>query len=127
MLRREAGRRQGRPLWGLLERPVATADGFLALEAKGERELRRVAKSCGLVATASGGPLEQRIAERLRTRAAAEWEPVLSAAGIPAAAVRGDLGTLPDDPRAAGLLERVDGACWLPGAPWRFSAGERGA
>lgn len=124
-LGRETGRHHGRPLWGLLERPVATADGFLALEANGE--LRKVAKACGLGAAARGGPLERRIAERLRTRSAAEWEPIFTAAGIPAAAVRADLRTLPDDPRAAGLLDYADGACWVPGAPWRFHTGARGA
>ncbi|HEX6903890.1 MAG TPA: CoA transferase [Thermoanaerobaculia bacterium] len=115
---REDGRRQGRPLWGILDRPLATAEGFLILEAAGERALKIVSGVCGLDA---GGCLERRIAERLRARPAAEWEPEFNAAGIPAAAVRSDLATLPEDPRAAGLLEHADGACWLPGAPWRFT------
>lgn len=118
--RQENGRRLGRPLWGALQRPIATADGFLVLDAQGEQKLGRVAEVCGLRAPASGGSLEARIAERLRTRPAAAWESMLNDAGIPAVAVRRDLCTLPDDPRAAGLLERVDGACWVPRSPWRF-------
>jgi len=116
----EAGRRRGRPLWGILDRPLATADGFLILEAVGEPAQRRAAKLCGLGSLAGDGLLERQIAERLRTRPAAEWESVFNAAGIPAAVVRSDLGALPEDPRAAGLLEHADGACWVPRAPWRF-------
>ena len=112
---REGGRRMGRPVWGPLDRPVETAAGWLAVEADGEPVRRRLAEACGMDAGAG----DAAVAERLRARAAAEWEARLRGAGVPAAAVR-DLAGLPDDPRTAGMLERVEDACWVPAAPWRL-------
>ena len=116
---RERGRRLGRPVWGPLDRPVRTAAGWLAVEVEDEAARARLAEACGLGAGADAAA----VAERLRARPAAEWEARLAAAGVPAAAVRGDLAELPAEPRAAGLLERVEDACWAPAPPWRLVEG----
>jgi len=116
---REWGRRSGRPLWGVLERPVETANGFIIMSLQDEQAHRRLSKVCGLGTSGNGGGVEL-ICQRLRSRPAAEWESLLLEAGIPAAVVRTNLSSLPCDPRIAPLVERVENACWLPAAPWRF-------
>ena len=117
--RQETSRRLGRPEWGLLDRPIETADGFLIVAVDNEQARRRLAATCGLGASREDA-LEQIITERLRSRPADEWEPLLLKAGIPAAVVRSDLVSLPHDPRVSSLLERVNSACWVPAAPWQF-------
>jgi CoA:oxalate CoA-transferase len=119
-LGREAGRRAGRPLWGILDRPLATADGFLMVSVENERIVKRLAKVCGLSYSAGDFTLSRRIAERLSSGTAAEWEGPLLEAGVPAAVVLDDLRGLPLDPRFEGMIERVNDACWAPAAPWRF-------
>lgn len=114
----ERGRRMGRPVWGPLDRPVRTAAGWLALEVDDPAARRRLAEACGLPAAAEDAD----VAGRLRTRTAMEWEPLLRAAGVPATAIHTDLADVPGDPRVAGLLERVEDACWTAGAPWRLEA-----
>ncbi len=114
---REIGRRNGRPLWGLLDRPLATADGFLVVAAEDPRSRRRVARVCGLAPEAG----ESRIAERLRRRAATVWERELLDAGVAAAVVRDDLRALPGDAIVGPRLEQLEGSAWAPAAPWRFA------
>jgi crotonobetainyl-CoA:carnitine CoA-transferase CaiB-like acyl-CoA transferase len=116
----EAGRRMGRPLWGLLDQPVETANGFLVVAAEDKQARKRLSKVCGLRAFEDEGSLDELIAERLRSRSAAEWEQLLLDAGIPAAAVHSDLASLPNDPHVTSLLENVDDTCWVPAAPWKF-------
>ena len=118
----EQGRYLGRPLWGILDRPIETADGFLVVSAEDEQTRRRLSEVCGLGSSTDAEASEEAIAERLRSRPAAEWEVLLLDAGIPAAAVNSDLNTLPRDSRVAALLERVEDACWVPGAPWQIAS-----
>ena len=118
VFQRERGRRMGRPLWGPLDTPVRTAGGWLAVDLAGEDARLRLARSLG--ADPSEG--DARLAAHLAARTAAEWEARLHAAGVPAAVVREELSALPGDPRVAGLLERVEDACWMPAAPWRLEA-----
>lgn len=89
---------------------------MVSVENEGER--RCLAEVCEL---APIGAPETSIVERLAGHPAAVWEQFLTARGIPAAAVREDLTSIVGDPLTAGLLERVDDACWLPRAPWQFA------
>ncbi len=114
---REDCRRRGRPLWGPLDRPIPTADGFLAVWAGDPGTRDRLAAACGLHSSAD----DERIEVRLRTRAGTEWEPLLRERGVPAAVVQDDLRGLPRDPAVAPLLEPIDGGAWAPAAPWRFA------
>lgn len=120
---REKQRRAGRPLWGPLDRPLATVEGFLVVSAEDDATYRALCAACGL--DPDGGPrrsLEEAAARRLHTRPAGEWEAVLAPAGIPCAAVCTDLAVLPSDPRLAPLFEPLAGSCRAPGSPWRFPA-----
>ncbi|HEX6747352.1 MAG TPA: CoA transferase [Longimicrobium sp.] len=117
----ERGRRMGRPVWGPLDQPVETADGFLLVEAAEPAALRSAAAVCG--ARADGPPerLQERIATQLRGRTAAEWERRLGEVGVAATAVCADLADVPGDPRMAGLLEEAATGARVPAAPWRFA------
>lgn len=121
-LRQETGRRMGRPLWGILDRPIKTAEGFLMLSIEDELTRKRSSEICGLTSPANDAMWDREIAERLFSRPAAEWESLLLEAGIPAAVVLTDLTKLPLDSRFKGLIERVEDACWSPTAPWQFES-----
>jgi len=114
----ERGRRTGRPVWGPLDRPLRTAEGWLAVGIEGDGARRRLAQACGAGATDG----DDALAARLGARTAAEWEVELRRAGVPAAAVCDDLAGLAGDLLAAGMLERVGESCWMPAAPWRLEA-----
>ncbi len=118
--RQEASRYLGRPVWSSLDRPIETARGFLVVAVEDDQARQRLWAICSLGDSATRDAPEQIIAEHLRSRPASEWESLLLEAGIPAAAAHNDLASLPHDPRVASLLERVNNACWVPAAPWRF-------
>jgi CoA:oxalate CoA-transferase len=117
----EVGRRGGRPLWGPLDVPVQTADGFLALGPLDGDALEHLCRACGVPGGAVGAAVEGLVAERLGVGKAGEWEERLLEVGIPVAVVREDLAALPGDPALAGLFEPLGGSCWVPASPWRFS------
>ena len=119
-LDREQGRCWGRPIWGLLDRPIETADGFLLVSAEDDDARSRLGALCGLDELADKDTLEERIATRLHARSSAEWVELLRNAGIAATTVCTNLADLPRDPRIVGLLESVEDACWVPAAPWQF-------
>jgi crotonobetainyl-CoA:carnitine CoA-transferase CaiB-like acyl-CoA transferase len=114
---KEGDRLHGRPVWGPLDQPVETAAGYLVLEVADGATRRRLLKAGGLRDDADDAAL----LDRLRARSASEWEQILGEVGVPSAAVCGDLASLPADRRTSGLLERVEGDCWMAGAPWRLS------
>jgi crotonobetainyl-CoA:carnitine CoA-transferase CaiB-like acyl-CoA transferase len=114
----ESRRRQGRAQWDPFDQPLAASDGYLFAGPLTRGMRGQLARACGLRDLSD---LES-VAARLRRKPAADWLATLDAAGIPAALVRRDLRTLPSDPVAARWLERADDSCWLPSAPWRFSA-----
>jgi crotonobetainyl-CoA:carnitine CoA-transferase CaiB-like acyl-CoA transferase len=118
----EARHLLGRPVWGPLDRPVPTADGYLAVTVGDARTGRTLSHLCGVREAAHATEIEARIARRLHTRPAADWVRLLQAAGVPAAVVRDDVSTLPDDPRTARALECVDSSCWAPAPPWRLAS-----
>ena len=109
----EVGRKDGRPRWGVLDRPVPTLDGQLMVSGDDDRTLERLCRLCGAGSTAE-------IPDRLGKGVASEWEAHLVDAGIAAAAVADDLATVPADPRLAGLFEPVAGGGVAPRAPWSF-------
>ncbi|MDQ4145407.1 MAG: CoA transferase [Actinomycetota bacterium] len=115
----ERNRSRGRPLWGPLDRPIRTADGFVTVVPQRPATIGRLAALCGI----RGGScdLERQIVDRMATKPAAEWEQMLSVEGIPCAIIRSDLTTLPEDALIRPLLEEFKGA-WMPGRPWKFSA-----
>ncbi|HEX6042037.1 CoA transferase [Longimicrobium sp.] len=112
----ERGRRTGRPVWGPLDRPLRAADGWMTVEADDAGARTRLAAACGLPPDADDAAL----LDRLGTRTAAEWAPVLRAAGVPATPVAPSLADVAADPRTAGMLERIEDACWTASAPWRL-------
>jgi crotonobetainyl-CoA:carnitine CoA-transferase CaiB-like acyl-CoA transferase len=114
----EHGRRMGRPLWGVLDRPLATAEGFLILVVEDTEAMVHLCEVCGVEA---GEEAELRVAERLRERPAREWERMLRKRGVSCAVAVGDLGTLPAEPALRGLLESPGQSCRVPAPPWRFS------
>jgi len=118
---REKGRRNGRPCWGILDRPLATAAGTLTVGADDDATFRRVCDVCGV--DPEGAPrasTEHILAARIGESAAAEWEAQLYRAGVPAAVVSEDLAAVPADPRLAGLFEPVGIGGLAPRSPWTF-------
>lgn len=118
---KEDGRRDGRPVWGVLDRPLPTADGMLTVSMDGDESFRRLCELCQV--DAAGGSrvsTERRVAARLRDRRAPEWEELLVGAGVPAAVVRDDLADVPADPRLSDLFEPV-GIGLAPRSPWSFT------
>ena len=119
---RESGRRRGRPLWTLLDHPLATADGHVVVSVEGPEDLHRLRRACDLAPdTPAPAGIEALIAERIGGGVAADWVERIAAAGLPCGAVRADLATLPCDPRLAGLFEPLGGTAWAPIAPWRLA------
>ena len=90
----------GRARWGPLDRPLATADGLLAVSVDPPGDLA--------------------VAPRLGDHPAQHWEHVLTEEGIAAAVVREDLAAVAADPTLAGLFEPVGGGV-APRAPWTFT------
>jgi crotonobetainyl-CoA:carnitine CoA-transferase CaiB-like acyl-CoA transferase len=120
---REDGRLQGRPLWGCFDCPLETTDGYVVVTVEDGTALCRLAAACGVDDSTPRGPAtEGAVAAALRTHPSSTWEASLRAAGVPCAAVRTDLATLPTDPALAGRFEPLEG-CWAPARPWAFTYG----
>jgi len=118
---KETGRRLGRPVWGVLDRPVATAEGMLALSVEDDESFRRLCGLCDMdPAAAPRAATELRLADRLREGCAAEWEERLLGAGVAAAVVTARLDAVPADPRFAALFEPVGIGGLAPRSPWSF-------
>jgi hypothetical protein len=115
---RDDGRDGGAPLWGPLDRPIATGEGHLVVSARERSARHELAAACG----AAPGASDEQLARRLGRGAAAEWEDCLTARGVPAARVREDLAALPLDARVGGSLEALAGGGCAPAPPWRFAA-----
>ncbi|MBP2702945.1 CoA transferase [Microbispora sp. RL4-1S] len=100
---REIGRRNGRPIWTELDRPLPTAHGFLALPAGTPADrFRRTVPSI----------------EALTTRPADDWVKLLRQSGIDAVTVCEDLADLPADSGLSELLHGTRAA--FTRNPWRF-------
>lgn len=118
----DAARHAGRPAWGVLDRPIATADGYLQVEVGDDDALDRLAGLCGVRGGGSGpASVQQEVAACLASRPAAAWIPLLGDAGFACAPVCTDLAALAADPSTSHFFEDVRG-CRLPTAPWTFSS-----
>ena len=113
---KEEGRRRGRPVWGALDRPIATADGWVVVSAAGG-DFEALCRVAGV--TPERPDAQPRIVARLAEDTSDRWEEALVAAGVPAAAVAGDLPAVAADPRLADLFEPVGGGV-APRGPWSF-------
>ncbi|HWH36036.1 MAG TPA: CoA transferase, partial [Acidimicrobiales bacterium] len=115
----ETGRRNGRPRWGPLDRPIDTAEGMLVVGADDGDTRRRLARACAAPATAT----DQEVAGHLARGRAPEWEQALADAGVPCAALDpgSDLAALAADPRLAELFEPLGGTAVVPRSPWSFT------
>lgn len=117
----EKGRRTGRPVWGLLDRPLPTADGTLVVSVEDDNDMRRMCRACGVDPDNAGrGGVERLLAERLAGGSSRHWEQRLTEEGVASAEPCTDPGALPDDPRLAGFFEPLAGSASIPRAPWRL-------
>jgi CoA:oxalate CoA-transferase len=103
----------GRPRWGILEQPLATAAGLLSVTVDGDDDLRRAGAVCCVDPPG--------IAARLGEDTAERWEDVLNEAGVAAAVVGQDLAAVAADPRLVDLFEPVAGGGLAPRSPWTFA------
>lgn len=117
----EKGRRRGRPVWGLLDRPLPTADGTLVVSVEDDDDVSRLCRACDVDPGDAGcGGIEGLLAERIADASSGSWEERLNAAGVACAEACTDLGALPADPRMAGLFEPLAGTASIPRPPWRL-------
>ena len=119
--RHEGGRREGRPVWGPLDRPLLTGAGTLAVSIDDDDAFMGACRLCDVDPT--GRPratTEGLVAARLRDGRAGDWEQVLSEAGIPCAVVATDLAAVAADPRLADLFEPIGDGGLIPRSPWSF-------
>jgi crotonobetainyl-CoA:carnitine CoA-transferase CaiB-like acyl-CoA transferase len=114
----DAAGKAGRPGWGLLDRPLETADGYLQLDADQGRD--RLADLCGARCEGGRERTDRLIAARIATRPTADWESLLAATGLAHAPVCTDLAALAADPSMRPFFDDVHD-CRLPTAPWTFS------
>ncbi len=119
---RENGRRNARPLWRAIDRPLETADGFIAIDAEDGDAFAALCRVADVdPAAGSARETQAAIAERLRTATSKTWEHEFGDAGVACATVCTELSTLPRDPRLEMLFEPIGATCLAPGSPWRFS------
>lgn len=101
--------------WGPLDRPVETMDGYLMISAPDRGTRDRLARVLG-----SGSQSDDVVVEQLAGGRASEWESQLHKARIPACVACEHLAELPSSPMMRDHLEKVEGVCWAPAAPWLF-------
>lgn len=115
------GRRQGRPVWGPLDRPLSTADGVLVLSVDDDEIFSRVCRIGRVDPTAgSRTATEQRLLARIGAGRAPDWENLLLEAGVPCAVVATDLAAVAAEPRLADLFEAIGSGAMVPRSPWSF-------
>ena len=123
---KEVGRRRGRPVWGILDRPVLTAVGAIMVSTDDDdAAFGRLCQVCDVdPAGGSRTTTERRLVERLGAGVAEEWEGVLAGEGVACSVVCESLAELPGDPRLAELFEPVglSGLAVAPRSPWSFTA-----
>ena len=113
----EQNRAHGRPIWGPLDRPMATADGYIVVDARDPAAQRRFARLCG-----ARDESAQPSSASLQAEFTAEWIERLRAVDICAAPVRSDLAEVACDPQYAAVTEQLN-VCSVAAAPWCFEVG----
>lgn len=99
----ESGRSRGRPRWGPLDQPLATADGHLALSA-GDAALPRLLDTLGSRGAPPDSASRQAfVAARFLGEPSLHWEEALGSADVPCAAGRDRLGTRESMDLSAGV------------------------
>jgi crotonobetainyl-CoA:carnitine CoA-transferase CaiB-like acyl-CoA transferase len=106
-------------VWGPLDRPVATVDGWLVVSAGADDDYRRLCDACA-VSPAARPSTDAAVAARLAARPAAAWEEDLGRAGVACAVAPTGLADIASDPRMAALFEPVAGGL-APASPWSFA------
>lgn len=114
--------------------PLRCADRQLVVGAGNDGQFRALCRALGIEPDPAWASNAGRVQDRatmtaaleaaLMTRSAAEWAPLLSAAGVPCGVVQ-DLGALPSDPQvlATGQLQTLPhpaGDVTVVGSPFRF-------
>lgn len=111
----EKDRHRGRPVWGPLQRPLATADAYIVLDAGDATSLRKLARAC----SAADDDVDA-IARSLRAESTTLCIERLRAADVCAIPVRTDLAGVARDPLYVAAIEHIDGVCSVVAAPWCF-------
>ncbi len=115
----EAGRREGRPVWGPLDRPLGCPDGTLVVSVDDDEAFIRLSELCQVAADDGPRPVaEARMAEHLRAGPAGKWEELLTEVGVPCAVASTDLSAMHADSRFSPLFEPLSESCFVPAAPW---------
>jgi crotonobetainyl-CoA:carnitine CoA-transferase CaiB-like acyl-CoA transferase len=109
----DAGPRARRPVWTPLHRPLATADGYVALSTRTRMVPERVAAVCG------AGSSFEAIVARFRQEPSQTWIERLSDADLVCVPVCTSLAALATDPRFALALQHH--ICTFTCPPWEFS------
>lgn len=117
----DPGRRRGRPVWGALDVPVATSDGYIVVDAGDRETQRRLGELYGLDLDGPGAPLDVRVAERIGVDPSDAVVRRLTEAGIGCAAVTTELAALATDPAVAAMFETLAADCRAPSTPWAFT------
>lgn len=113
-----AGRRRGRPVWGPLDRPLETADGYLFLCLDDADARARLCLACGVDPELDEA--ESVLIQIIQSRSSKELRESLKKVAICCGTVRKDLRSLLTDVRTVRYLEPVDRA-WMPTSPWEFA------
>ncbi len=116
----EQGRSGGRAVWGILDKPVRTADGYLMINAEDDPARQKLAQICGAATSQDAQSIDRKIADRLLSQSASEWKAIFDDAKISSSPVCCDLARLPGAEGFPKLFDRVDGSCDVPSAPWKF-------
>ena len=118
---REEGRSRGRPVWGMLDRPVEAADGFVVLTAEGDADLPGLCEAFGVDSSPAAPSRAARLlVGRMATLPAAHCEQLLLEAGVPCSVTSTDLAALAADPRMECLFEPLTATGRAPASPWAF-------
>jgi crotonobetainyl-CoA:carnitine CoA-transferase CaiB-like acyl-CoA transferase len=113
---------EGRPIWGPLDRPIATDDGYLAVGADEPADHRRLRQACQVAGEHRSAAADDAIAARLAEGTAEQWDKLLTEAGVPAAAVMTDLAALAVDDRFSSVVEPLSDTCRAPANPWTLTS-----
>jgi CoA:oxalate CoA-transferase len=115
----ETGRLVGRPLWGWLDQPLETGEGFIMVCREDAAIEKHLLDVCNIDQSTSAANISEQLIKRLRAKTAAGWNVLFRRAQIPCA-VCTNPAQLSEDSEIQGLLQPVDGACCVPAAPWHF-------